>query len=51
MFTYLRDYHNNELVFDPTEPEIDESNFVSEEWKDLIYRKKKEKLQTIASKH
>jgi len=44
MFGYLRNNHNTELVFDPTEPEIDKSAFVTEEWKDTVYGNKKETL-------
>ena len=32
MFTYFRIKHNSSMVFDPTEPEIDDSRFVREDW-------------------
>ena len=32
MFAYLRIEHNSFMVFDPTEPDIDNSHFVWEDW-------------------
>ena len=32
IFTYLRSHHNSELVFDPTEPVIDENLFQRRDW-------------------
>ena len=32
MFTYLKKYHNSCLVFDPTEPDFDESAFERKDW-------------------
>ena len=31
-FTYLRIKHNCSMVFDPTDPDIDDSQFVCEDW-------------------
>lgn len=42
MFSYLRDSHNTELVFDPSEPDINKADFLSEEWKDMVYGSCKE---------
>ena len=36
-FVYLKLHHNTEMVFDPSEPEIDEALFKREEWKDTLY--------------
>jgi len=32
MFAYLKKYHNSEMVFDPSEPDIDESQFQEKDW-------------------
>ena len=32
MFAYLKKYHNAEMVFDPSEPDIDESIFARQDW-------------------
>ena len=32
IFAYLKKYHNTEMVFDPTEPEIDKSMFERQDW-------------------
>ena len=32
MSAFLRNKHNDVMVFDPTEPDIDESNFNNEDW-------------------
>ena len=32
IFGYLKSHHNAELVFDPTYPEIDKSNFQRQDW-------------------
>ena len=32
MFLYLKKYHNTEMVFDPSEPDIDEVEFEKEDW-------------------
>jgi hypothetical protein len=32
MFAYLKKYHNLEIVFDPSDPVIDESNFEHQDW-------------------
>jgi hypothetical protein len=32
MFAYLRKYHNTEMVFDPSDPVIDESSFGLRDW-------------------
>ena len=37
IFAYLKAKHNTEMVFDPTEPSIDESLFIREDWKHTTY--------------
>ena len=32
MFVYLKIHHNSEMVFDPSEPEIDMADFLREDW-------------------
>jgi hypothetical protein len=32
MFTYLKHHHNAEMVFDPSEPEVDQSHFERRDW-------------------
>ena len=32
MFAYLKKYHNTEMVFDPSDPVVDESNFERKDW-------------------
>ena len=32
MFAYLKTYHNSELVFDPSDPIIDEAKFEKKDW-------------------
>ena len=37
MFAYLRIKNNRSLVFNPSEPDIDESQFTCEYWSDSAY--------------
>ena len=37
MFVYLRIKHNSSMVFDPTDPDIDNSWFVCEYWLAIAY--------------
>ena len=32
IFRYLRKYHNSEMVFDPSDPDIDESKYERKDW-------------------
>ena len=32
IFAHLKKYHNTEMVFDPSEPVIDESQFEAKDW-------------------
>ena len=32
IFAYLKKYHNSEMVFDPSDPVIDESQFEEKDW-------------------
>ena len=32
IFAYLKKYHNSEIVFDPSDPVIDESKFERQDW-------------------
>ena len=31
-FAYLKKYHNTEMVFDPSDPIVDESKFQQQDW-------------------
>ena len=44
MFAFLKMQHNGVMVFDPTEPDIDESCFVREDWSAAAYGECKEEL-------
>ena len=37
MFGYLDKHHNAEMVFDPTEPSIDDSQFERKDWSNSVY--------------
>ena len=38
IFTHLKKYHNNELVFDPSEPSVDMSIFQRRIWASSKFR-------------
>ena len=42
MFAYLKQKHNVEMVFDPTEPDIEEHKFEKEDWSHSVYADAKE---------
>ena len=42
MFTFLEKHHNGVMVFDPTEPEIDQSQFPTKDWSASAYGECKE---------
>jgi hypothetical protein len=44
IFAHLRKHHNAEMVFDPTEPEIDEEKFARQDWSHTVYSDQKEEL-------
>ena len=44
MFAYHKLKHNSSMVFDPTEPDIDESQFPCEDWSSTVYGECKEEL-------
>ena len=44
MFAYLKKHHNAEMVFDPTEPHIDEAQFPREDWSHTVYGEVKEDM-------
>ena len=46
-FTYQKKNHNAEMVFDPTEPEVDMMDFLREDWSYSIYGDAKEELPPI----
>ena len=48
ILAYLRIQHNSSMVFDPTDPDIDDSQFVRDNWLDSAYSKFKEELPTNA---
>ena len=37
IFAFLKNKHNSGMVFDPTEPDIDESQFNNEDWSATDY--------------
>ena len=37
IFLYLKKHHNTEMVFDPTEPTIDEDQFEKQDWGNSVY--------------
>ena len=45
VFAYLKKHMNTEMVFDPSEPEIDMNYFQSQEWSYLIYSSPGEELK------
>ncbi len=48
MFAFLKSKHNGVMVFDPTEPDIDESQFPNEDWSASPYGECKEEIPTNA---
>jgi hypothetical protein len=44
MFAYLKIMHNTEMVFDPSEPDIDETAFEKQDWTHTAYKQNKEEL-------
>ena len=49
IFAYLKLHHNCEMIFDPTEPEINSSDFPEENWSTSVYNGAQEFLPTNAS--
>ena len=45
MFSYLKKHHNSEVVFDPSEPEIDMADSPREDWSLIIYGDVKEGMR------
>ncbi len=44
MFGFLKSKHNGVMVFDPTVPDIDESQFPNEDWSATTYGCEKEEI-------
>ena len=44
LFAYLKSHHNSEMVFDPSEPDLDLSDFPGEDWTLSIYGDVSEEL-------
>ena len=44
MFAHLKKNHNSEMVFDPSEPDTDMSDFIREDWSLIIYVDVKEDM-------
>jgi len=38
IFAYLKLHHNAEMVFDPSEPEIDMNQFEEQDWSSTVYK-------------
>ena len=47
VFAYLKKNHNTEMMFDPTEPEVDMKDFSREDWSYSIYGDAKEELHPM----
>ena len=50
MFAFLKGKHNEVMVFDPTEPDIDETKFLKEDWSATVYGDCKEIIPEDAPK-
>ena len=50
VFAYLKRKHNVEMVFDPSEPEIEKYNFEKQDWSYSVYANAKEALPPNAPK-
>ena len=37
MFSYLKSHHNSEMVFDPSDPDVDMSDFEEQDWSSTVY--------------
>ena len=48
IFAYLKNKHNCEMVFNPTEPDINTSDFQLEDWSCSVYNGVQEKVPTNA---
>ena len=44
VFAYLKLKHNAEMIFDPSEPDIPENDFVKQDWSSSVYNKAKETI-------
>ena len=44
MFAFLKVNHNSVMVFDPTEPDIDQSQFPTQDWSASAYGECKEEI-------
>ena len=44
MFAYLKNKHNSEMVFNPSEPEIDLDLFEKQDWKNTVYGETSEEI-------
>ena len=51
MFVYLKGHHNSRIVFDPTYPVIDESQFVRRDWSDFYGNVKEEIPENVPKPH
>ena len=50
MFAFLKGKHNGIMVFDPTEPDIDETKFLKQDWLATVYGDCKEIIPEDAPK-
>ena len=48
MFAFMKNKHNDIMVFDPTETDIDESKFKNEDWSETAYGECKEEIPSNA---
>ena len=49
MFGYLKGHHNSEMVFDPSEPDVDLEDFKREDWSLSIYGDVKEEVPPVVA--
>ena len=45
MFSYLEKNHNSEMVFDPSVPDIDKSEFQKQDWSNTVYASGRSELK------
>ena len=48
IFAYLKIKHNSEMVFDPSEPDIDLNSFEKQDWKNTVYGEGSEEIPANA---
>ena len=49
MLSYLKKHQNSDILFDPTDPDVDMTNFQNEDWGLSIYGNVKQEMPPIVS--